>query len=92
MKLWCAHKLNPCSEILAIYCVDIQEEEPIPMDSSEPGDTKHVHTIFGRQLKPGLLPMVPEVAEMVGCDPNAMINTVMAPIAQVKQEPNVSGS
>lgn len=40
-------------------------------------------TILGRQLKPGLLPMVPEVAKQMGSD---MMNSVVAPIAQVKPE------
>lgn len=40
-------------------------------------------TILGRQLKPGLLPMVPEVAKQMGSD---MMNSVVAPIAQVKLE------
>ena len=43
--------------------------------------------ILGRQLKPGLLPMVPELAKQTRSD---MINSVVAPIAQVKQEPEVS--
>ena len=43
--------------------------------------------ILGRQLKPGLLPMVPELAKQTRSD---MINSVVAPIAQVKQEPQVS--
>lgn len=41
-------------------------------------------TILGRQLKPGLLPMVPELAKQTRSD---MMNSVVAPIAQVKQEP-----
>ena len=43
-------------------------------------------TILGRQLKPGLLPMVPELAKQTRSD---MMNSVVAPIAQVKQEPQV---
>ncbi|XP_001628701.3 double-stranded RNA-binding protein Staufen homolog 2 isoform X2 [Nematostella vectensis] len=37
-------------------------------------------TILGRQLKPGLLPMVPEIAKQLGCG-----NGVIAPIAQEKE-------
>lgn len=43
--------------------------------------------ILGRQLKPGLLPMVPELAKQTRSAD--MINSVVAPIAQVKQEPQV---
>ena len=46
-------------------------------------------TILGRQLKPGLLPMVPELAKQTRSD---MMNSVVAPIAQVKQEPQVESS
>ena len=48
-------------------------------EQSSPGQP----TILGRQLKPGLLPMVPEVAKQIGSD---MMNSVVAPIAQLKQD------
>ena len=40
-------------------------------------------TILGRQLKPGLLPMVPEVAKQMGSE---MMNSVVAPISLVKPD------
>lgn len=45
------------------------------------GTASQPATILGRQLKPGLLPMVPELAKQTD-----MMNSVVAPIAQVKQE------
>lgn len=48
------------------------------------GTNSEPPTILGRQLKPGLLPMVPELVKQTRSD---LMNSVVAPIAQVKQEP-----
>lgn len=51
---------------------------------NDTSSTSQPATILGRQLKPGLLPMVPELAKQTRSD---IMNTMVAPIAQVKQEP-----
>ena len=60
-------------------------DEKGSFSGTEPGS--HPVTILGRQLKPGLLPMVPELAKQTRSD---MMNAVVAPIAQVKHEPQVN--
>lgn len=60
-------------------------DEKGSFSGTEPGS--HPVTILGRQLKPGLLPMVPELAKQTRLD---MMNAVVAPIAQVKHEPQVN--
>lgn len=60
-------------------------DEKGSFNGTEPGS--HPVTILGRQLKPGLLPMVPELAKQTRPD---MMNAVVAPIAQVKHEPQVN--
>ena len=60
-------------------------DEKASFNGTEPGS--HPVTILGRQLKPGLLPMVPELAKQTRSD---MMNAVVAPIAQVKHEPQVN--
>ena len=61
-----------------------ETEQKVSLNTS--GTSSGPPTILGRQLKPGLLPMVPELAKQTRSD---MMNSVVAPIAQVKQEPQV---
>lgn len=78
-----------------ITCILLQGEKAAKTEKSDTeqkgsyngsGKGSQPGTILGRQLKPGLLPMVPELAKQTRSD---MMNSVVAPIALVKQEPQV---
>lgn len=72
--------------------VKIEKTESEPKGPfNDPSSGGQPATILRRQLKPGLLPMVPELAKHTRPD---MMTSVVAPIAQVKevpQEPVVQG-
>lgn len=65
-----------------VSIVKTESEQKVPFNDLLSSNQPSI--ILGRQLKPGLLPMVPELAKQTRSD---MINSVVAPIAQVKQEP-----
>lgn len=87
--------LNTGFTVISLTCFILQGEKAAKTEKTD--DEKKVSfngsgtgsqpaTILGRQLKPGLLPMVPELAKQTRSD---MMNSVVAPIALVKQEPQV---